>query len=576
MLSNGRYKKAWSSMKACPTRLQHASEAEKLNGIGPKLCKRLEEKHKEYCQLHDLPLPQRVCRDNAKVPRVLGDLDASIPEEVTEEPPKKKRKAKEYVPALRTGPYALIMALSTLDEEGRKALSKQDLIKLAQPMCDSSFTVASDTTKMYTAWKSMQDLEKRELVCTRGHPSKRYYLSDEGWDLAKRMKAQEEGLVSKATAATTKNKRKADLRAQSPGLAAGSFPSASEIVELESTPEPEACTTPARKLISIRDSGPSARRGTWAEPVRYEPIVLQPGTFEVQLLLDTREIRSTTDRDYISSELRKQGVIADLRALPLGDVLWIAKLKPPHDSLFRHRNAGDDEEGSTEVILNHVLERKRLDDLVYSIKDGRFHEQKFRLKKSGIQHVTYLIEDFSISSEKMELYGESIESAIASMQVVNDIFVKKTTKLDESIKYLARMTMSLQEMYAKKKLHVLPSASLDASTHHHVMDKLRDESPSTAYCITFSAFAALCDKSDSLTLRDIYLKMLMCVKGVSGEKAIEIQKIWPTPSALIEAYSNARDKIARDTLISNHLGTGIPRKQISKALSTQIAQVWAG
>jgi len=35
------YKKAYHSMKACPTRFQHASEAEQLNGIGPKLCTRL-------------------------------------------------------------------------------------------------------------------------------------------------------------------------------------------------------------------------------------------------------------------------------------------------------------------------------------------------------------------------------------------------------------------------------------------------------------------------------------------------------------------------------------------------------
>ena len=29
-----------------------------------------------------------------------------------------------------------------------------------------------------------------------------------------------------------------------------------------------------------------------------------------------------------------------------------------------------------EVILNHVIERKRFDDLAQSIKDGRFKEQK--------------------------------------------------------------------------------------------------------------------------------------------------------------------------------------------------------
>lgn len=570
-------------MKSCSLQLQHASEAEQLNGIGPKLCKRLEDKHKAHCELYGLPMPTKVRRKNKTGTSDLAENENDpIPEEDADEPPKKKRKTKEYVPKLGTGPYALVKALATLDEDGKKALSKQDLIAIAQPWCDSSFTTASDTTKFYTAWKSMSDLEARELVCTRGHPTKRYYLSDEGWDLAKRMKSKESGQIPAALEKATKDKNKnndaKDDSAKRP-LATTSRTSETndvDILELESSPEPEACETPARKLISIKDSGPSANRDVHIDPVSSRPIILKPGTFEVKLLLDNREIRSTHDREYVPKELRKHNVNAELRSLPLGDALWVAKLKHPHDSAFQHQNAGDDEEGSTEIILEHVLERKRLDDLVYSIKDGRFHEQKFRLKKSGIRHVTYLIEEFSMSSERMDLYGESIDSAIASMQVVNDIFVKKTSKIDESIKYLARMTKSLKQIYEQRELHVLPSASLDASAHHLMVGKLREQSPAIAYCITFSAFAALCDKSDSLTLRDVYLKMLMCIKGVTGEKAIEIQKIWPTPNALIEAYANAKDSISRETLISSHLGQGIPRKQITKTLSTQIAGIWAG
>lgn len=563
-------------MKACKIQFQHASEAEQLSGIGPKLCKRLEDNHREHCESHGLPPPTKVRRKTKNASTALEDGQEQAAEDDADEPPKKKRKTKEYVPKLGTGAYALVKALSTLDEDGKKALSKQDLISLAQPMCDSSFTVASDTTKFYTAWNSMKDLEARELVCTRGHPTKRYYLSDEGWDLAKRMQSKEGGQIDTAiTKATKKQNNTKDLR-NAPALKQSNTIENDHVFELEPSPEPELCETPGRKLIPIKDSGLSGRKSTSIDIVNSRPIILKPGTFEVKLVLDNREIRSTNDRDYLPNELRKHNVIADLRSLPLGDALWVAKIKAPYDSGFKHQNPGDDEEGSTEIVLEHVLERKRLDDLVYSIKDGRFHEQKFRLKKSGIRHVTYLIEEFSMSSEKMDLYGESIDSAIASMQVVNDIFVKKTSKLDESIRYLARMTKSLKHLYEQRELHVLPSASLDASAHHNVVAKLREQSPSNAYCITFSAFAALCDKSDSLTLGDVYLKMLMCIKGVTGEKAIEIQKIWPTPNALLEAYSNANDKASRETMISNRLGQKIARKQVTKILSTQIAGVWAG
>ena len=166
----------------------------------------------------------------------------------------------------------------------------------------------------------------------------------------------------------------------------------------------------------------------------------------------------------------------------------------------------------------------------------------------------------TLSTERQDIYGQSIQSAIASMQIVDDIFVKQTTKMDETIKYLARMTKQLKSRYECQELHVLPSRSLDVSTHHNTMDRLRAETPVNAFCITFSAFCSLCDKSDSLTLRDLYLKMLMCQYGVT-----------------IEAYNSLGSNTeAKNTMISNRLGKEINRKQVTKNLSTKIAEVWAG
>jgi len=306
-----------------------------------------------------------------------------------------------------------------------------------------------------------------------------------------------------------------------------------------------------------------------------EPIVLPPGSFEVQLIVDSREIRTSQDRDYISAQLRKLGTTPEIRALPLGDVLWTAKVKPPFVEGLKLANREDEEQYNTEIVLEHVLERKRLDDLIGSIRDGRFHEQKFRLKKSGIQHITYLIEEYSISTERGEKYGEAMESAIAAMQVVNGYFVKQTSKIDETINYLYHMTNSLKDIYERKELHVLPSRHLDVQTYLPMLERLRQKSPAHVYCTTFSAFSSLCDKSDSMTLRDVYLKMLMCTRGVTGDKAIEIQKVWPTPVALVEAYEKQRDKKAKESMISDQLGHLIPRKKVAKALSAKIAEVWA-
>ena len=44
--------------------------------------------------------------------------------------------------------------------------------------------------------------------------------------------------------------------------------------------------------------------------------------------------------------------------------------------------------------MDFIVERKRMDDLASSICDGRFREQKHRLKQSGLGHVIYLIEEY--------------------------------------------------------------------------------------------------------------------------------------------------------------------------------------
>lgn len=44
-------------MKACPLEFQHPSQAQQLNGLGPKLCDRLTDKLKTHCEENGLPMP---------------------------------------------------------------------------------------------------------------------------------------------------------------------------------------------------------------------------------------------------------------------------------------------------------------------------------------------------------------------------------------------------------------------------------------------------------------------------------------------------------------------------------------
>ena len=479
-------------------------------------------------------------------------------------PAKKPRKSKKpYVPQLRSGAYALILGLSSIDES--ECVSRQQLVELAQPHCDSSFTATKDTTTFYTAWNSMKTLVDKDLVKETSRPQRRYALTDEGWEVAGKLKkvgkdvldgdnsihgrgrtvspARDPGLgltdsvprefepitgksprrsrAPLADLSDQHNSRDSNIQSQglggavtdkygvllsskrsnSVGKDANVVPVASKSLgKIHPTVDDDArlaarlqakennqprgdsddpgfvellSSSPVRTsgvatqqepsihvnhhraatmqdLDSLPENSTGTRNATFVPP-SFKPIRLRPGAFTVELILDNREIRTREDRGYIEKELISKGIRPTVRALPLGDFFWVAKCTNPH-FLTDHGEDG------TEIALDYIIERKRLDDLISSIKDGRFHEQKFRLRKSGVKNVVYLLEDIAISQETKTKYYDAVQSAIASTQVVNGYFMKRTRGIDDTIRYLTRMTRTLKEMYevSLPSQHLIP------------------------------------------------------------------------------------------------------------------------
>ena len=561
-------------------------------------------------------------------------------------PAKKPRKAKPkpYVPALRSGAYALIKALSTLSP--RECWTKAQLIAAAQEYCESSFTVARESGGFYTAWNSMKTLIDKDLVDERGRPSRTYALTDEGWEVARKMQAAAEdsevGLeqsnidptagrggfndivdleddvddqehratqicnsrpLEKATKPIPKGQ---DYPGQRLGgavtdkfgtIGSPHKPSESsrhDFRELLSSPAPQQVLDSDPELAqairaSLRDNIPQIPRPRSQHserpskspdkdprppdkafvPATFEPIRLQPGTFTVHLIVDTREVYSKEHRDYMENELIKKGIRPLLRSLDLGDFFWVAKCHDPH-LLARY----GEEPGSDEIVLDWIVERKTLEDLIGSVKDGRFHEQKFRLRKSGVKNVIYLIKDKTLSQEHAQKYHEMMESAVASTQVVDGYFVKRTQKIDDTIRYLARMTTMLKGLYETKPLHLIPTKHLTPRTYLPLLTHLRATHPNKFHNITYASFSSLASKSDGLVLRDIFLKMLMCTRLVTGDKALEIQKHWNTPKALFDAMEKCGDRKEREALLAKKLGAGVGRKAMGKKVFENLVEVW--
>ncbi|KAI1121622.1 hypothetical protein F5Y10DRAFT_97396 [Nemania abortiva] len=556
------YKNAYNALKACPITFNHPSQLQQLKGFGPKLCDRLTEKLQKHCQENGLPMPKRPRQ--WRIPGLNNENEND--EDVNPRPAKKPRKQKPYVPTLRSGAYALVLGLTTIGEEAPVGMTKAQLIEAAQPHCDASFTAPSDPTRFYTAWNSMKTLLEKDLVYERGRPLRRYALTDEGWEVARRI--QKTADLTPAELAAQQRRELQPVMPENPPPPKPPTRSPSvEIMEIEQPEKPEQVQKSA--YADVVANGDSASGSV--ELPTFRPIRLAPGTFTVHLVLDIREIRSKTDRDYMQEELTKKGVKPIMRALELGDALWVAKCHDPN-FLARTGSEGD------EVVLDWIVERKRLDDLIGSIRDGRFHEQKFRLKRSGVKNVVYIVEEMAMDSMSFQKYEEAVQSAIASTQVVNGYFLKKTQKMDDTIRYLTRMTMLLKKQYESKSLFVIPTGVLTARNFLPLLDHLREKEPTLGHYISYPAFASMASKSDMITLRDVYLKMLMCTKQVTGEKALEIQKRWKTPYEFVKAYEKYGDseegKKRKRDMVFAHMGNLVGRKKVARTLSHKIAEVW--
>lgn len=378
-------RKAHDSMKACPFEIGHPSQAAQLKGIGPVLCAKLEKALIAHCKENKLPLPSRPTRERE---------DGDHGQEVVA---KKKRVTKSYVPNYGSGPWAILMGLS---EPGvRDNLPKSEVIRFSQPYCSTSFEVATDSRGFYMAWSSMNTLITKELVHKAGNPAK-YSLTDAGTEVAMKLRSvpnPEKLILNQAVGATNLSRTCSESMTQD--------------IRDDDQSEQEVELPPAADITA-----------------QFEPIIIPRHQFEIQLLIDVREVNKRRDRTFIEEQLSMAGMVLITRALDVGDAMWIAKCRD-----------------GREIVLDHIVERKRMDDLVSSIKDGRFHEQKFRLQKCGARHVIYIIEEQNM--HEVLSYHEAIQTAISSTQVVNGFFVKRVQSLDFTIRYLVSLTKKLERLY---------------------------------------------------------------------------------------------------------------------------------
>ena len=299
---------------------------------GPGICKKLEDKLKAHCQAEGIPMPLK--------PGQTTQPDIFPPPSSQGAGPKRKAPVRQYIPKYRSGGYAILRALETFPPE--KLVTKAEITGIAYQYCDSPFDAPSES-KFYTAWSSMKQLLEKGYVYKSGHPPK-FTLTEEGAEVAKILKDTDTNGSRQSSQAGPSQKRQRSIEPF-------------EWVHPDSLGFMQPLGQNSNRFNSQPPSRPSSQT-TVRPATNFETRVLPAKSYSIQLIMDNREIHSQEDRTRLERGMSDGGVPYTVRSLDIGDALWIAKTD------------------SAEYVLDYIVERKRMDDLVSSITDGRFHEQK--------------------------------------------------------------------------------------------------------------------------------------------------------------------------------------------------------
>lgn len=526
------YQRAINSLEACPKSFQHPSQLQELKYIGAKICKALEKRTQKYCTANGIPMPDNPDTNVSYVSPQQAERNNSNNNN-------KKRPTKTFVPRYRSGGYAIVLALRKNERKNGKigdGMTKPQIIDLARDFCDAPFEVNPNTGSYYSAWNSINTIIKNGLIYENKKRFSTYYLTDSGRSIADKLRQ----VAKEKTPSQVSQMWSSPLTADE-----------QQRVQHQQNPTRRLSGPPTSSPLNGGDGNGGGETGL--SPSFYTSY-WHPGAYTIKLFVDNRETRMSSDDTLLETECKRQDVNMELTELPVGDALWVAE----------HNNT------KTIAVLDHILERKRLDDLIKSIQDNRFTEQKFRLHRSSIQNIVYLIEQPSGMACPYR-YRKTVQTSLSQILISEGFFLKRTLGPEDTIKYLVSMTKYLQDRYKDSAITVVHPK---AKTYRQSMDDARNRLTTSTIGINYDHFKNALTKSGLITIRDLFIKMLMTIRGVTWERAVTIQRLYPTPYDLWQAYDNLTSEEDRKELLSKATASYISKKKCSKNLSEKVYEIW--
>eukprot|EP00835_Amoeboradix_gromovi_P001146 NODE_46_length_27655_cov_0.671796.p5 type:complete len:604 gc:universal NODE_46_length_27655_cov_0.671796:14610-12799(-) len=471
-------------------------DAKKLKGIGDKLAARIDIKIGQWYKDNNTPRPfivQNVIVNAVNI---------------------KPKKA--YVPKYRSCAFGILVGMY---KSSQSNFTKSDLIQECQQFTDSILEgTSSSSSTLSTAVKT---LITRELLESYGRPAK-YSLTDLGIEISAKLSLNLDKIAGNLKANDAPPIETVSSPIESIDLANSFFiPSYNPIMNKPPNDVIDLCSTSSvveeTKLMDLSQNSLTNDIINDIEVIDISdeldasiPLKVL-SEYKIKLIIDNRENLGGFRLDSLESKLHDLGISVEMAPLRLGDALWVAC------SL----------NGRIKVVLDYIIERKTSCDLISSIKDKRYLEQKGRLQEMQMK-VFYILEESQNQQQDRDRFGvEALETAF--VQILDNGFIPiRTTGPRHTLAYLHTLTKQITAKYTAGIYYVEARSIEDKSFYRNMRNYKVDKYSSKLvigldndipWNLTLDAFQGVSDKSEHLMIKDISRLFLTAVKGVTPIKA---------------------------------------------------------
>ncbi len=211
---------------------------------------------------------------------------------------------------------------------------------------------------------------------------------------------------------------------------------------------------------------------------------------------------------------------------------------PDMNPLFSNLEIGDIQIRKDGVPII-IIERKTVTDLNASIMDGRYREQKYRLKSlaSSKCRIIYLIEGWCGDAGKSRVL-----SVIVNTMIRDALMVYKTPNLEESVNFVRKIIKNLPKYVDQFGLSGDESCNNRGVVEYHLKSS----------------------KKGLMTHALCYKMQLSQIPGISQRSACAISELYPTMIHLIGAYDECEEG---DKMLANVI---VGKRRLGEKRSTAV------